>query len=52
MTGLGIGFKGKRKPEQLWRMDSHDPHARNPNSDAHYVVDGKFHYHIRKAPAR
>ncbi|MGH1428927.1 MAG: RHS repeat-associated core domain-containing protein, partial [Arenicella sp.] len=51
LTGIGVGLKGERRAEQVWRMDYHKQHrSRNRGKDAEYFHDRQFHYHIKKAP--
>ncbi|WP_253938808.1 RHS repeat-associated core domain-containing protein, partial [Hahella sp. HN01] len=53
LAGVGIGLKGSKRPHQIWRMDSHKPHAgKNPDKDAFYAIDRQFHYHVNRAPAK
>lgn len=53
LTGLGIGLKGNREAQQIWRMDYH-PHHEDSNTQktAAYFIDYPYHYHVRNAPNR
>jgi RHS repeat-associated protein len=51
LTGVGIKFRDKKVPQQVWRMDVHGIHAdRDDANDAKFIQDRQFHYHVRKPP--
>ena len=44
VIGMGVGFKGNRVANQIWRMDYHDMH---PNGqDLAQWSSWPFHYHV------
>ncbi len=46
ITGFAVGFKYRRLPEQIWRMDFHEMHKKQGAGDVAIWEDKPFHYHV------